>query len=329
MDVPSFLVENLVDTYNNYCQCVLGMSNEEFDLQFFDDDGNTISDLDFIKDNYKQVYNTEVFDSLYGSIVDFGEVREIDLEQVVAFLVSKYYVYNYQSSPTLINYFKNTKLEDIIYLFKTNPDFGIDLIRTYFESLLYEERLEENRKVIYANNDQERLLEIEKKCSILSVTTINDYLRNHICNLYNHYISEGCDDIEALNNTWLFFINGFNPTDDEQEFGVDQATRRGYAIWALRLIYSDLYEDVCNKSIIQSDNYDDRLADMVPLLSIQTGIIGIHAEEGIRNRMLKHFILLQDEKRKKKENRQKTYKDDRVKQLKKVNPLYVLDELTF
>ena len=68
---------------------------------------------------------------------------------------------------------------------------------------------------------------------------------------------------------------------------------------------------------------------MVPIVGIQTGIIGVHADANVRNRMLKHFILLQDEKKKMRENRDKTYKDGRVKQLKKVNPLYVLDELTF
>lgn len=329
MDIQKFLVENLVDTYNNYCECVDGMSSLEFDAQFVNEDGDTISDLEFIQERYEDIFIDEVFDALYASIVDFGEVKEIDLEKVVSFLASKYYVFNYKSTPSVVSYLRMSNLEEVIDLFKTNCDFGIDMVRTYFYSLIDTKRYEDNRKMIYENNDQERLLEYEKKCVVVNISTINSILREAICNIYNHYVNLGYDDIEALSCTWMFFIKGFDPTGEIEELSEDEATKQFYKVYALRLMYSDLYEDVCNKSIIDSENYDDRMADLVPLMSIQMGVVGVHANESIRNRMLKHFILLQDEKKKMKENREKTYKDDRVKQLKKVNPFYVLDELTF
>ena len=49
----------------------------------------------------------------------------------------------------------------------------------------------------------------------------------------------------------------------------------------------------------------------------------------MRNRILKHFIVLQDEMDKRKDNRKKTYQDNRIEILKKANPMYKLDELTF
>lgn len=81
--------------------------------------------------------------------------------------------------------------------------------------------------------------------------------------------------------------------------------------------------------IIQSDNYEDRLASVIPLVMTQLGMINIPKEEGIRNRILKSFILLQDDKEKKCSNRRKTYADNRLNILKKVNPTYMLDEITF
>lgn len=329
MNIQKFLIENLVDTYNNYCECVDGMSSLEFDAQFIDEDGKTISDLDFIHERYKDIFIDEVFDALYASIVDFGEVKEIDLEKVVSFLASRYYVFNYKSTPSVVSYLKLSNLDDVINLFKTNCDFGIDMVKSYFYSLIDTKRYEDNRKMIYENNDQEKLLDYEKKCAIINVSTINSILRETICDIYDYYVNLNYDDIEALRYTWMFFIQGFDPTGRIEELTGDEKTKQFYRAYALRLVYSDLYEDVCNKSIIQSENIDDRMADLVPLMSIRMGVIGIHANESIRNRMLKHFILLQDEKKKMKENRKKTYNDDRVKQLKKVNPFYALDELTF
>lgn len=329
MDIQKFLIENLVDTYSNYCECVDGMSSLEFDAQFVDENGKTISDLDFIQERYEEIFIDEVFDALYASIVDFGEVEEIDLEKIVSFLASKYYVFNYKSTPSVISYLKLCNLEDVINLFKTNCDFGMDMIKSYFYSLIDTKRYEDNRKMIYENNDQEKLLDYEKRCVVVNVSTINSILRETICNIYDYYVNLNYDDVEALRYTWMFFIQGFDPTGKIEELSDDEVTKRFYRVYALRLIYSDLYEDVCNKSIIKSENADDRMADLVPLMGIRMRIIGIHANESIRNRMLKHFILLQDEKKKMKENREKTYKEDRVKQLKKVNPFYALDELTF
>jgi hypothetical protein len=329
MDIQRFLIENLVDTYCNYCECVIGISSNEFDQQFYNDEGEELSDLAFILKNHEDIFIDEVFDGLYGSIVDFGAVKEIDLNKVVAFLASRYYVYNYNNQANVISYLKQNKLDDIVNLFINNYHFGMDLVKSYFFSLIDSKRYDDNRKNIYENNDQEGLLTYEKECEVVKVTTIHNILREVVCNLYNYYISIGCSDIDALNYTWYYFISDIDPLNELEAFGVDERTKQSYKVYALRLICSDLYEDVCNESIIQSENYNDRLADLVPVVSVQAGVIGVHAEEGIRNRMLKHFILLQEERNKRKKNREKTFNDGRVKQLKKVNPFYQLDELTF
>lgn len=162
---------------------------------------------------------------------------------------------------------------------------------------------------------------------IVKICLINQLLRDVICNLYNYYISTGCPDIEALNLTWNYFLKNFDPLGELDKMGFDSGSKEWYKHYMLSLIYADLYEDVTNTSIIQSDNYDDRLADVLPLVMVQLGTLSIPQEEGVRNRMLKHFILLQDEKEKMNSNRKKTYSDNRINVLKKINPMYFLDEL--
>ncbi len=226
-------------------------------------------------------------------------------------------------------YLKKTNLDDIIYLFKENYDFGVDLIKTYYLSLVNSKRCDDNRKIIYENHDEDTLVSFEKNSIQYQVVFLNDLLRNVICNLYNHFISNGCDDITALNLTWSYFTDNFDPLGELDQMGVDQDSKSIYKIYMLGLIFGDVYEDACNKSIIDSENEMDRFADVVAVVGLTLGRIGIPQEENVRNRILKHFIFLQDEKDKKKENRKKTYEDGRIEVLKKVNPTYKLDELTF
>lgn len=329
MDVEKFLIEHLVDSYYQYSEVVENKTEEEIDELFVSEDGDELSDKEFITAYSEDVFTDEIFDSLYATIVDFSMVGEIDINKVVAFLAGKYYIFNYNIAPSVVGYLRNTSIEEIARLFKENYDFGLDMVRSYFKSLIDTEVMENNRQTIYENNDQDKLLEFEKVNEIIKIQSINQILRGVIVDIYNHFVSNECDDIEALNNTWMFFIKDFDPVGELENLGMDFRTKQLYKRYLLGLIYGDLYEDVCNNSIIDSSNFEDRMADVIPILSVRTGMITIPAEEGIRNRLLKHFILLQDEKKKMSENRKKTYNDGRIKELKKVNPFYPLDELTF
>ena len=330
MNIEKFLIENLIDIYANYCEYAEEMSSQEFDEQFVLEDGSEMTDLEFFLESYEDILNEEVVEELYCYLIDKSVEKDFSLEQILNFLISKYYIYNYyDGNNSVINYLRNSSIKDIENLFVENINFGVDVVKTYFLSLTDKLRCDKNRKKIYDNNDQDNLLKFEKINNTVSIMTINNLLRKVIYNLYNHYICNGCDDIVALNNTWEFFFRDFDPLGELDQLGFDYYTKQNYKTYLMGLIVGDLYEDVCNKSIIDSENYNDRLADVIPLLSVQMGMIAIPKEEDVRNRLLKHFILLQDEKEKIKENRKKTYQDDRIKQLKKVNPFYLLDELTF
>lgn len=330
MNIEKFLMENLVDIYGNYCESVDGTSPEEFDELFKLEDGSLMSDLDFFLKHSEDILNEEVVEELYCYLSDVSMEKDYSLEQIVSFLASKYFLFNYGSgNSSVVKFLKRASLQDIENLFVENINFGVEMVGAYFHSLNNTKRCETNRRKIYENNDQDILLDFESKNLTGDIITINTLLRRVVCNLYNNYIFNGCDDIEALNMTWDYFFRDFDPLGELDQLGFDYESKQLYKNYLLGLIYADLYEDVCNESIIESENYEDRMAMVIPLLIVRMGKISIPREEGTRNRILKHFILLQDEKEKISENRQKTYQDDRIAELKKVNPLYLLDELTF
>lgn len=323
-----FLFDALFDMYEYYLE-LQGVSQEDFDSMFFDEEGNEISEEDYLKEKAEEVLCEDVIDSVYCSIIEDGLPKEVDKDYFINLLFSKYYLYNYKPNDPVIKYFNNTDAQDIYTLFIENYDFGIAVIKSYFCTLVEPEICDENRKSIYENQDEEHLLRFEKKLSYTNIVILNDLLRNVICNLYNHFISNGCDDITALNNTWAYFTSNFDPLGELDNMGIDFNSKKAYKRYMLGLVFADVYEDACNKSIIDSENFEDTLADVTSILGVSFSQIVIPREEGVRNRILKHFILLQDEREKRKANRKKTYEDGRVETLKKVNPAYKLDELTF
>lgn len=326
--MEKFLMDILFDMYEAYLECQ-GILENDFDALFWDDNGYEISEEDYLKEHFDEVLSEEIIDAVYCQIIEDGLPKEYNFKEFINLLLSRYYLYRYNSDDTVIRYLKKTNLDDIIYLFKENYDFGVDLIKTYYLSLINSKRCDDNRKIIYENHDEDTLVSFEKNSIQYQVVFLNDLLRNVICNLYNHFISNGCDDITALNLTWSYFTDNFDPLGELDQMGVDQDSKSIYKIYMLGLIFGDVYEDACNKSIIDSENEMDRFADVVAVVGLTLGRIGIPQEENVRNRILKHFIFLQDEKDKKKENRKKTYEDGRIEVLKKVNPTYKLDELTF
>ena len=311
MNYREFFISNIIDIYGEYLTKWENVDIEDFDLSFFDENGNVISDFDYFKSHSDSILTDTILRELYLYIINLANKNEINLEKIISFLSSTFMVYEYDKKNPVIKFIQNSSLEDIINLFKENIDFGISLIKSYFESELNNRRYYINRKKIYENSEQNKLTQLENKALEVEVISINEILRNTVVNLYNYYISNGCNHIGALN-----------------KMGYDFYTKRKLQNYTICLIYSDLYEDICNKPIIDSEKQEDRMVKILVNSLVHLSLPAIPKDENLRNRLLKYFIMLQDEKEKKKENRKKTYTDGRIQVLKKVNPSYILDELT-
>ncbi len=328
MDFNKYLLENLLDCYEKYCSFCLEMNDDEIESMYLDVEGKEMSDEAFFFEKSDDLLEDEVIDALYTFICDMGTQQEIDLERIVSFLCARYIIHHYDSS-TVTTYLRVTDIKDIVNLFVDNINFGMALVKDHFDAMLNHEKFDKNMKVAQDNKDDVALNKFATKTFYESIKTLNDLLRGVVCHIYDHYISQGCEDIEALNMTWMYFFQGTDPLGELDKYGMDEKTQHFYKSYTLGLIFADLYEDVCNESIIQSQNMDDHAAQITPILAMRLGAITIPADESVRNRVLKHFILLQEEKKKMEDNRKKTHKEGRIKELKKFNPLYKLDELRF
>ena len=328
MNYREFFISIIIDIYGDYLTKWGNVDIEDFDLSFFDENGNVISDFDYFKSHSDSILTDTILRELYLYIINLANKNEINLEKIISFLSSTFMVYEYDKKNPVIKFIQNSSLEDIINLFKENIDFGISLIKSYFESELNNRRYYINRKKIYENSEQNKLTQLENKALEVEVISINEILRNTVINLYNYYISNGCNDSDALNFTWMYFLNGLDSIGTLNKMGYDFYTKRKLQNYTICLIYSDLYEDICNKPILASEKQEDIIIQIIVNSLVHLNLPAIPKEESLRNRLLKYFIMLQDEKEKKKENRKKTYTDGRIQVFKKVNPSYILDELT-
>lgn len=271
---------------------------------------------------------------LYNYIFNHNKEYNCSKEQIICFLYSHFINLCYDNivankeNKDIISSIREDK-NKIIHILSNDIPHIKELIALYYLSFLKQEKMEKNRRLIYQYNEEDALLSLEKS----AYNNINQSLKNIIINIYNNLIACGCDDITALSLTWEFFFHDFDPLKEFSTF-MESMQIPYYNYQAIKqqilgLIYTDLYEDAENIPIINSSNYIDNLAIAFPLIMTHLNHIVIPKDEDSRNRILKHFILLQEEQEKRYQNRKKTYQDNRIPILKKVNSTYHLDELTF
>lgn len=319
--------DTLLLTLFNFFECsksLDGIIDEEYDMQLVDEDGLPLSYKEYLKKD--RFYNDSIISCVYHYLLD-EDYTNIDHRELVKELIIKYFVYHYNNNEkqNIIRFIKNANFESIYDLFIDRCDFGIELITSYYDSLIDEKKYYSNRGKILANDED---FEVLKKYDSDN-SEYNSFLRESIVNIYNNYITNGFSDIEALKYTWAYFTHNFLPEnlmkEEDIEFLLETDTKR----LALSLIYADLYENAMNGSFSHSDNEKENIATFLPILITTLYMQIIPSDTEVRNRLLKHFILLQDDKEQMKSNRIKTYEQERVMTLKNYNPYFTSDEKRF
>lgn len=324
MNIYSYLNEVLLTMIYFY----LNLGNTKYDEMMIDEDGNRIGAIEFMKLHYDIVLDDEIIDGVVAHIRDIGLPNSINKISFISYLARYYYLYSYGSNESVLKYLVNTPKEEVFQLFLDNEDFAMDMIRTYYKALMDDKRIDENKEQIMKDGKVNDVLLLERDYMHSSYVSLTNLLRRVVCNLYNEFISNGYSEEEALEALWSYFFDNFDPINELGRYGFKENDKGAIKVYMLWIIYGDLYEDICNESIISSEDVVGFAESAIPLVSVSYGKLFIPIDKKIRNRLFKHFIMLQDNMDKVRLNRRETEKSGRVKELKKVNPLYFLDELT-
>lgn len=330
MSIEEFLAEIFVDFYEQQMLAEGSVSSsEEFDELFYDDDGEQMSDIEFVETYCDDINTEELVDGVYYYLIDDGCDFDFSIKMIVSHFVVNFLYENYgdKDAAPIIRYLKNTDIKSVIELFVTNEHFGKSFIASYLkhynDDIDYDDVTDDMRE----NNDGDLI----DKWNMLvgDYCSLNEMLRRVFSGLYDHYTLNGYDDIGALNATWAYFTNNFDPIGELDKMGIDFESKQKYKAYMLRIMYSDLYEDICNGPIIDSVNLYDKVTENFVVTATNYNMCRIPHDEQVRNRMLKHFVLLHYEKRKRMDNRKVTVKEGRAPVLKKYHPGYILDTIDF
>lgn len=331
MRIEEFLAEIFVDFYEQMMLATNQVaSSEEFDTMFYEDDSEEqMSDIEFVEKYCDEICDEEIIDGVYYYLIDDGCDFDFSIEKIVSHFVMNYIYENYNDpklSP-IMRYLKSNDIKSVTELFVSNEAFGKSFIESYLRNYDSEIDYDSVKETITNNGDEELLTKWVNLSS--DYCSLNELLRRVLVSLYDYYISHGCGDIDAINNVWGYFTNNFDPLGELDNMGMDYETKQKCKAYMLRVIYSDLYEDISNGPIIDSVNEYDNITNSFVLASMKMGLCRLPLDVEVRNRMMKHFLLLHYEKEKRIENRRATLKEGRGEVLKKVHPGHILDTIDF
>lgn len=331
--IEEFLDETIVDFY---CQMrkVEGLSDEDIDNLFLDFEGNELNDKDFINEHIDDI-NEVVIDEVYVWAKENSKESDISLKALVSFLASKFLLFSYNhNNSEMLWYLQNANIDHIVNFFKEDDRFGRHMIKGYLDVMLNSDEYEEVKKRL--SNDKEmyeKLLSFENEERRIIIRNINEILRGVICNLYDHYISYGCNISVALDNIWAYFTDNFDPLGELNKMGASQNEKEIYKKMILNLIFADLFEDINNKNtkaIKDSElNSSDWIVEAFVLAAVSYNAVSIPKNEEIRKAIMHKFLMLMSDTEQFERNRKNSYKKGNIELLKKVNPTYKFDELTF
>lgn len=273
------------------------------------------------------ICNEQVLDAFYDNLISLENELAFSLEQIVAFLASRYTMFCYDDKTQELNYLNNSSLEEVLERFKEDYDFAIEIIDKAFKSFLNKVKINHNIALSLANNDSYLINKWLYNENDEIEANLNEELRDSICNMIDKMVQTGIKYHDALEYAWQFFTRNFDPTGIIEKYG-DERNPGHIKQEILNIMYSDVFEDACNRHNIDELDYDDRFMMITVILAVYSGIIRVPSEQ-IRKEFMARFIDLRYDYEKRKKNRCASYESGAIQLVKKVNPSYSYDELTF
>ena len=332
MNFEKYLIEILKDEFDQMMKYMYDLNSNELNELYHDENGVPFdSDGEFIKANADKIFCDDLMDAIYVFVSQASVLEQGDYTKLIAYLVTQYYINRYsdEKSKTVLSFLSSSDMKDIEDLFFNNDMFGSALIESFYRNASVPQSFYENKNKIKEDGNDSVLDRFYTIAFPAEVYTLNQKLREIVSKLYGYYLNRGYSKEEASEITWEYFIQGLDPLNQLDELGCTEEQKPFYRKYTLGLMIGDLYEDSANTLPSEIKTNDEMTSHGYSILLAVMGRIRIPVLESTRRNMLERFIHLQETPERFNENRRKTHEEKRERTLKKVNPTYLLDELTF
>lgn len=269
----------------------------------------------YLRDNLDRLLTLERIEYVYNEILAINEQEaNAKLDSIIDCLCYTYLVANFEKKSLVTKYLINTDKEEVYRLFKSTPNFGEELLRSFFSFVGRKDELQAQEEEIKTEDPNYNIM---KYAYNINVTFITTYLRETYMNLIETLLKYGYGMEEAIRCVSLLLRN------DTMALGSDELlelinTLKQYAPFLVRLMFSDIYTCLATTSLFDQDiaNY------MAYCAEIQVYMLPENDE--LRENIFAFFLYIasDDELRKKLESM--VTKED-LQVLKRINPYYGIE----
>lgn len=325
-EIINYILNLLIDEYFLFLE-----STEIIDQDFENDSTNFDALLIFYR-HFDKLTQPEIIDSLYTTLGSLGVNDELEysLEDIIFLMCYRFQVYHYQENDQVKESLEKCNDLEALELFLDNDVWAQKIIYDFLDSLANSVKWNKKMALSLENHNLDNIKKWQFKMSKATGLS-NDELRNNIGDLFNYFVyngltNNGLTKEQAIEHVWYFFQKDFDPLNLLD--GYDCRNRLLLKYRMLCIMLADVYEFGCNKDNFKILTDEEKQMVIAVILSIQSNVLFIF-NGNMKNILLEKFLFLNDFPSQRVSNRIQTYNDNRIFMLKKVNPSYEYDELTF
>lgn len=279
---------------------------------------NSISSPLLFMYKYQNIVTDERIIKLYFDLLN-SKVFINNCDNYIKELLSSYYIESYNKNNCLknINYINLADFNSIKEEFIFNPDFGVEILKGFFSSLYNGKvHMQINYCDIIKDKNEDTLIKLDDHEYRNTNNFVNNEIRETIINTFNDLKYNASFSLHETLIIMKDYIikNKFNFNNDEY-------------IYFIKMVYADIYEyllKMIDEDIELQDN--EKRIYVVILTSMSLNLYGVPKDETLLQ-LLYLFISINNDEDLKSQNRKNTIKNNHIKSLELINPLYVVEKI--
>ena len=268
--------------------------------------------IEYLNANYKNMLREDVINYIYENIKNIQPPNKLKSSEVIALLIRKFIMFNYDENNFLIKYLSMNNCTDVYQFFCENYYFAKELITSYYGNL----------KKISEEKMTPAVGLMAKFDSNFEINVISQMLRDAFHRMYSSLESLAKTMGQTPGNLFLLVLSGYAIIGGNSQMEEDLNLLRAYKPYLFRLIYADVYEDLIATGVFANS---DRKISIVVKNAVEKNSYELDLDAEKLDILLGYFNYLAGNQEKRNANR-KVVKNKDLDNLKKINPLWILDE---
>lgn len=267
--------------------------------------------VEFINGHLHEMLTSDAIYYIWENINNVSKNSKVKVDDIIAFLIRDFIKKTTATDNFLIKYLNDSPKEEVYQFFKENPHFAGELIRSYYTNISKKEKEDftDNLKLIY------------KFTPVIKVDYITNMLRASFSRVYELINHLGALPVSPAQTFWLL-LRGGAAIGGQKEVDTDVELLKSYEALLFRIMYADVYEYLVSSGII---NASEKKITQLVNNAISQNKYNAPKDATDFNLLFSYFGYLAGSPEKRDDIRKNLDKES-LEVVKKINPLWIIDE---